>query len=189
MKVRQFYPVTLDVDGDDISLRVKRMTMEEHSEFSARLVKVGTPTYIRFVSRGNSESEQERNDDGEYVIPFEKIAEQKIREMTPEQRAELEEASAADEANAKEFLAWVLEQFVTVEKGLIEELSDGSERSVVEGLDFLRIFGARTDVLQSVLGAVRRENEEPPAPPSPAAKTAEPAVAPSQEETPNDVLN
>ena len=168
MKVRGYYPVTLNIDGEEITLRVKRMTMEEHSEFSTRLAKVGTPTYLRFVSRASSGSEQEKDEKGRYVIPFEKLAEQKLLELSPDKRDEFEEAAAADEAEAKKFLAWVLEQFVTVAKGLVEELSDGSERSVVEGLDFLRVFGARQDVLHRVLEAVRRENEEPPTPPSPA---------------------
>ena len=159
MKVRQFYPVTLVIDGEEIALRVKRMTMEEHSEFSTRLVKVGTPTYQRFVSRGTSEKEQAKDDNGDYVIPFEELVKRKLEELSLDKRAEFEEAAAADEANAKEFLTWVLDQFVTVEKGLVEELPDGSERSVAEGLDFLRVFGARQDVLQKVLGAVREENE------------------------------
>ena len=159
MKVRQFYPVTLSIDGEDVALRVKRMTMEEHSDFSRRLAKVGTPTYVRFVSRGTSGPEQERDDKGEYAIPFQKLAEQKLPGLSPEKRVELEEATEADEAEAKKFLTYVFTEFVTVEKGLVEELPDGSERSVVDGLDVLRIFGARRDVLQQVLEAVRQENE------------------------------
>ncbi len=159
MKVRQFYPVTLSIDGEDVALRVKRMTMEEHSEFSTRLAKVGVPTYVRFVSRASSGPEQERSEKGLYVIPFEKLAEQKLPGLSPEKRVELEEATEADEAEAKKFLTYVFTEFVTVEKGLVEELSDGSERSVVDGLDVLRVFGARRDVLQQVLEAVRQENE------------------------------
>ena len=159
MKVRQFYPITLSIDGEDVALRIKRMTMEEHAEFSTRLMKVGTPTYQRFVSRGNSESEQELNDKGEHVLPFEKLAERQLREMGAEKRAEYDAALSADESEAKKFLTFVFTEFVTVEKGLIEELSDGNEQSVSSGIDFLRIFGARDDVIQEALGAVRSENE------------------------------
>lgn len=159
MKVQAYYPVTITVDGEEIALRIKRMSMEEHSEFSIRFAKVGIPTYMRFVSRRNSGAEQERDDKGEYMIPFEKIAENRLNEMSTEKRAEYQAAAESDEAEAKKFLTYACEQFVTVERGLIEESADGTEQSVTEGLDLLRIFGARRDVIQRILEAVRCENE------------------------------
>lgn len=159
MKVKSFYPVTLKIDGEEIVLRVKRMTLEEHSDFSIQFAKVGTPTYIRFVSRASSGPEQKRNSKGEYVLSFDKIAEKRLAEMKPEKKAEFDAATELDEVQAKEFLNYVCEQFITVERGLIEELTDGTEKSITSGLDFLRIFGARRDVLQQILEAVRGENE------------------------------
>lgn len=159
MKVRPYYPVTLDIDGEDVALRIKRMSMEEHSDFSRRFAKTSTPTYVRFVSRGTSVEEQAQDDKGEYVLSFEKLAEIQLREMSPEKRVEYDEASEADEAEAKKFLTWVFTEFVTVAKGLIEELEDGKEQSVTSGDDLLRIFGARQDVIQEVLGLVQRENQ------------------------------
>ena len=159
MKVRQFYPITISIDGEDVALRVKRMTMEEHSDFSTRFAKISTPAYVRFVSRGTSAEEQAQDDKGEYVLSFEKLAELQLREMSPEKRVEYDEASEADEAEAKKFLTWVFTEFVTVAKGLIEELEDGKEQSVSSGIDLLRIFGARQDVIQEVLGLVHRENQ------------------------------
>lgn len=159
MKVQAFYPVTLVIDGEDIVLRIKRMNLEEHSEFSIRFAKVGTPTYVRFVSRASSGPEQDQNEAGEYVIPFEKIAEKRLADMNPKKRAEYETAVELDETHAKDFLLYAAEQFVTVERGLIEEGPDGTEKSVTSGLDLLRIFGARRDVLQQILEAVRMENE------------------------------
>ena len=158
-KVRAFFPVTLVIDDEKIVIRIKRMSMEEHSEFTGRFTKAGTPTYARFVSRENSGPEQEQNEKGEYVIPFEKIAEKRLDGLTPEKRLEYEAAAQADEADARLFLLWIYENFVTVERGLIEETADGKEQTVTQGLDFLRIFGARRDVLQQVLEAVQRENE------------------------------
>ncbi len=158
MKVQAFYPVTLTIDGEEIFLRIKRMNLEEHSDFSIRFARVGVPTLFRIVSRASSGPEQEKNDKGEYVIPFEKIAENRLAEMNPEARAEYDDAVEADEKLAKKFLTFACEQFVTVEKGLIEELPDGSEQSVTAGIDLLRIFGARQDVIQQILEAVRCEN-------------------------------
>ena len=159
MKVQSYYPATLIIDGEEIILRIKRMDMAEHSEFSIRLAKVGMPTYVRFVSRASSGSEQEQNEKGEYLIPLEKIAEMRLADMDPERRAEYDTAVELDEEQAREWLTYVCEQFVTVERGLLEESADGAEISVTSGLDFLRIFGARRDVLQQTLEAVRLENE------------------------------
>lgn len=159
MKVRGFYPVTLIIDGEEIVLRIKRMNMEEHSEFKTRFAKVSIPTLTRFVSRKNSGPEQEQNDKGEYKIPFEEIALKRIEELSPEKRAEYETCAREDEEEAKAFLVFVCEQFVTVERGLLEELPDGKEQSITKGIDLLRIFGARQDVIQQILEAVRRENE------------------------------
>jgi len=159
MKVKAFYPVTLTIDGEEIVLRIKRMNMEEHSEFSSRFAKVGTPTFTRFVSRESNGPEQEQNEKGEYLIPFEKIALKRFEKLPPEKRLEYEAAVQTDETEAKMFLTWVCEQFVTVERGLLEETADGKEKTVTDGIDFLRIFGARQDIIQQMLEAVRRENE------------------------------
>lgn len=159
MKVRGFFPVTLIIDGEEIVLRIKRMNMEEHSQFTGRFARVGTPTHVRFVSREITGPEQEQNDKGEYVVPFEQIAVKRLEALTPEDRLKYEARVQEDEAEAKEFLSWICETFVTVERGLIEETADGKEQTVTEGIDFLRIFGARRDVIQQVLEAVQRENE------------------------------
>lgn len=159
MKVRAFYPVTLTVDGEEIVIRIKRMNMEEHSDFTYRFANVGTPTISRFVSRKASGPEQDRNEKGEFKISFEALAAERLEEFTPEKRTEYEAAIQADELEAKSFLLWVCEQFVTVERGLLEVTADGKEQTVTEGLDFLRIFGARRDVIQQILEAVQRENE------------------------------
>ena len=159
MKVRTFFPVTLVIDEEKIVIRIKRMNMEEHSQFSARFAKVSIPTFARFVSRASSGPEQEQNDKGEYVIPLEKIASKWLEGVAPEKRLEYETAVEAEETEARQFLSWTCEHFVTVERGLIEETPEGKEQTVTEGLDLLRIFGARRDVIQKILEAVQYENE------------------------------
>ena len=159
MKVQTFFPVTLVIDEEKIVIRIKRMNMEEHSEFSSRFAKVSAPTFARFVSRASSGPEQKQNDKGEYVIPLDKIALKWLEGLAPDKRLEYEAAVEADETEARLFLSWACENFVTVERGLIEETPDGKEQTVTEGLDLLRIFGARQDVIQKILEAVRGENE------------------------------
>jgi hypothetical protein len=159
MKVRQFHPFPLMVDGEEISLRIKRMDVDEYSEFRMRYVKVVTPTAMKYFSRAPTGPEQQQNDKGEYILPFEIIVEKRLEHMTMEKRAEYESSLMADEKEAKSFFCYMFDKFVKVEKGLIEEQADGTEVSVKEGLDLLRIFGARRDVLQQVFAAVREENE------------------------------
>ena len=44
MKIRSHYPVTLVIDDEEIALRIRRMNLEEHGDFTHRFAKVGTPT-------------------------------------------------------------------------------------------------------------------------------------------------
>ncbi len=143
MKVRSYFPVTLNVDGEEIMLRVKRMTLNEFFDYNAMLARVGRPTAQRFTSQSVDTPDKH---------------EHWLAELTPEKRAEYQAAANADEAEAKDFIVDVFSRFVTVERGLTEETPDGTERSITKGEDLLRVFGARQDVLGQVMEAVRREN-------------------------------
>ena len=158
MKVLSYFPYTTTIDGNEIVLRIKRMTMEEWFEFDARFTKVGSPTILRFAARCPEGPEQARDAKGQYRTSFEQILERRLEEMPPDRRAEYEKAVAADEIEAKEFMLDIFDRFVTVERGLTEETSDQKEVSVTAGKDVLRLFGARKDVLTCVLEAVRNEN-------------------------------
>ena len=158
MKVKSYYPVTLTIDGEEVKIRIKRMDLEESGDFSRALEKVGTPAHLRFVSRDANGPEQERKSDGFFVIPFDEIKDRKLLELTAERRVEYEVAEEEHEQSSRKFLLWMFETFVTVESGLTEEDAGGTERTVTDGLDFLRVFGGRLDVLQEVMTAVRLEN-------------------------------
>ena len=159
MKIKSYYPFKLEVDGEEVELRIKRMTLDEHGQFAARADKMGTPTAYRFVSRETSGPEQERKADKKgnlvYVTDFATLAEQKIAALTGDELARYKKAEADDIKEGRETLAWILAQFVTVSKGLIEELDDGSENTISKGADLARLFGARVDVLLKILEAVR----------------------------------
>lgn len=158
MKVKNYYPVTLTIDGEEIKIRIKRMNLDEAGDFQRRLVKTGTPAYERFVSRAPSGPEQERKSDGFFVIPMDEIVERKLSELTDERRADYEAADDQHEKDSRSFLVWVFETFVTVESGILEQDKDKKWVSVTEGIDLLRVFGARLDVLSEVVTAVRTEN-------------------------------
>lgn len=158
MRIKPYYPVTRDIDGEDVALRIKRMTLEEWAAFDAVFQRVGTPTVLRFVARLPDGPEQEKDAAGAYVISFDTIVERRMAEFSSERRAEFEAAKAADEHVAQAFIVDTFERFVTVERGVIEERADGTEHSVTSGGDFLRVFGARQDVLLDVIALVRTEN-------------------------------
>lgn len=158
MKVKAFYPVTLIVDGEEIFLRIKRMNFEEKDDYSNKFDKLSEPTINRFVSRASSGPEQEQNSKGAYVVPFDKLAEKRLEGMDIETRTKFDAAVKLDMGHMQEFFEESFERYVTVERGLIEELADGSEKSVTEGLDFFRIYGARIDVLLQVLEKLLVEN-------------------------------
>lgn len=158
MKVRGYFPYSLTIDGDEVVLRLKRMTLEEWYAFNATFAKTAQPTILRFAGRQPDGPEQACDEQGTYLVPWEQIVEKRLGEMTAERRAEYDAAVEADEADARVFLTEVFARYVTVERGVIEELPDGTECSVTDGKDFLRVFGARGDVLGSVLAAVRTEN-------------------------------
>ena len=158
MKVKGYYPVTLTIDSEEIVLRLKRMTYDEFSTFTQGMARVATSTIARFVSRAPTGPEQARDEQGRYRLSFEQLCEERLAAMTPDERARFDEAVQADEREAQTFLRDTFEQFVTVERGLTEETEDGREVSVTTGLDFLRVFGARRDVLLRVIGALQREN-------------------------------
>ena len=134
------------------------MDLDENGDFTRGLVKTGTPTYLRFVSRDSTGPDQARDKDGFFVTPFAELAERKLLELSDEKQGEYEAADVVHEKEARQFLTWVFATFVTVEKGLTEELEDGTEQSINKGLDFLRAFVGRADVISQVLEAVRLEN-------------------------------
>ena len=169
MLVESFYRLPLIIDGEEIVLRIKRMTMEENGDFLLHLKRVGFEAHNRFVSRASSGPEQKRNSKGKYLIPFSQIVEDRISEMSPEKREELNAAEELHEKKAQEFLRNICDQFVTVERGLIEKMADGTEKSVIDGLDFLRIFGfvchrvfpSQNQVKPHMIASSRRDDNHP----------------------------
>lgn len=156
MKVYPYHEVPFPIDGDQIVLRIARMTLEQHDWFMERYRKFGEKTIDRFAYR--TPDEQQKNDQDGYVIPWEAICARRLQEMTPDKRAEYEAARDQDERDAKAFISEAFATYLTVKSGLIEETTDGSERSVTSGTDFLRIFGARADVLIPALNAIWMQN-------------------------------
>ncbi len=154
MDLKTYFPVTLTVDGEQLRLRIKRMTVEENAEFMSGYRAVSEPPSRRFVARASLGPEQEKDEKGAYKIPFEALEEKQIPELPPDRRAEYEKAVREHDARSIEFLKRSFAAFVTVEKG--ELFVDGDP--VIDGLDLLQAFGARQDVIADVLGHMFSEN-------------------------------
>jgi hypothetical protein len=94
-----------------------------------------------------------------FVLTDEEIAERRLDELKPEERARLEEAHARHEAERDAFVAESISAFVKVEPDQITaELEDGSEISVTTGAQLVDAFSSRADVLKTVVDMIRIEN-------------------------------
>jgi len=98
------YPYTFDLDGESVTVHIKRMTFEESQEFSFRSVELEKTVLEQRIYRKEG-VEQERDDKGTYKIPFEELCQQRLAEMPPEDRAEIEAAQIARLKEQSEFLA------------------------------------------------------------------------------------
>ena len=159
LKITKSYPFTIDIDGEPVNFLLKRMNYGECLEFRQRARRSGEPTYLRFIERDpTSIPEMERNEDGEYKIPIADLANDKVGELRGDKRLEFKAALVEDEETAREFVKWIFDKFVKCAGGLIEEQEDGTDKSVTKGIDIIRIFGAREDVISQIVTAVREEN-------------------------------
>lgn len=156
--VRPFFPVTLKIDGEDVELRVKRLTLEEYTDYMQGLRRTGTPPYMHFVSREPTGPDQEKDDKGNYVESLEDIALRKIPLLSDERRAEYEKAVVEHEKDHDAFVIRVLSDYLTIHSGLQEEREDGVVETLKTGRDFVRYFGARSDVLSAAIAAITQEN-------------------------------
>ncbi len=156
--VSTWMPHKITIDGEEVELRIKRMSVEEDIDFNGRARINSEQTFMRYVSRGTTAEEQETDEKGNFKLSLAQIFERHFQAFTPEKRAEFTAAVAADELKAQEFLKYTFSNFVRVAAGLIEQLEDGTQQTISEGIDVLRLFGARNDVLSEIVKAVRELN-------------------------------
>lgn len=152
------YKYTFDLDGEPMTVHIKRMTFEESQDFSLRSTELEkTVLEQRFYRKPGVE--QEKNDKGEYKISFEELCQQRLGEMSAEERAEIEAAQNAKLKELSEFMAECVKRFIVhVEPGLIDVYPDGSRHPVTNGEELLEIIGARRDIHNYLYQAIFAEN-------------------------------
>lgn len=160
IKVLSYYPATIRLHDDttgaaeDIRLRIKRLTMEEFIAFSRDYRRVSDPPSERIFARQPG-PEQEKTEQGDYVISDAEVRERRLRAMSAEERAAWEIQDQNDEAFAREFLLRSISDYVTVEPGQIQ---DEAGRELTTGADLIRLFVARGDVIQQLVRLIWTEN-------------------------------
>ena len=130
---KPYYPVTLTIDGDEVKLRIKRMTDDEFADFSEQHTRVMTPTIAKVTARASAGREQERDGQGHYRLSFESLCMERLETMEQEEREAFMGAVKKDEAEARTFIKYAFETFLTVESGVTEETADGTQVSVTKG--------------------------------------------------------
>jgi hypothetical protein len=165
MKVRSFYPATIQLDDPEtgelreVAIRVKRMDLDTFSRWAKDCKRSEDPASNRMLGRKPDGEEQEKDDQGNYKIDAEEVARRRLVEMTDDERKRYDALDAEDEAFSKKFLAESIRQYVTVEDGeLSYEDENGEEVTVRTGVQLLKLYGARRDVLAQLIRAIWQEN-------------------------------
>lgn len=96
-----------------------------------------------------------------WVVPDEEIRRRRLLEMTDDQRARYEAIVEEDKRALAAFLSEALAQFVNVHPDQleIEDAVTGEVTPVTNGEQLARCFGARQDLLQAIVHAIRDVNE------------------------------
>ena len=152
------YKYTFDLDGESVVVHIKRMSFEESQEFSLRSVELEKTVLEQRFYRMDG-VEQEKDEKGKFKINFEDLCQQRLAEMPPKERAEIETAQNAKLIELGKFTAECVKCFVVhVEPGLIDVHQDGSKHPVTNGEDLLEIIGARRDIHNHLYQAIFAEN-------------------------------
>lgn len=132
LRVRSFYPTNIAIDGELLAIRITRMDPEQALDFNQRFASFS----------GVFESKPETESD-------------KIK--TPEEKA-VEAAHAAEqERDAKRFVVEAISKYVKVEPDQLYQ--DDEDKSLLEGADLCKLFGARDEVLSELLLQIFMENK------------------------------
>lgn len=143
--VKPYYVYTLPIDGEDVVFRIKRFNAGEALEFRALFKSIIEPFKLRYAIR--RPDEQDRDEQGAYLILADQIADRRLHEMNVDEHAEYERREEAAEQHARTAIATIIEQYLTIERGILEELPDGTQQSVTTGADFLRLYAGQWQLL------------------------------------------
>lgn len=152
------YPYTFELDGEPVTVHIKRMNFQEAQEFYLRVAELEETVYAKQFYRREG-VEQETNGNGEYKMSFEDLCQRRIAEMSAEEQTEIRSAEKERIKEQNEFLGECIRRFVVhVEPGLVDIHADGSKHPVTNGDELLEVLGARRDVVLKLYAAIFAEN-------------------------------
>ena len=85
MLVKSYYPFMLTIDGDEVVLRLKRLTVDEWSWFKHTRDHVRQPVILRYVSRGPDQ--QATDAEGRYLVSLEALFGKAVTKPGPTSKA------------------------------------------------------------------------------------------------------
>lgn len=156
------YPYTFELDGEPVTVHIKRMNFEEAQDFYIRVADLEETVLAKQFYRRDG-AEQEKDDSGNYKISFDELCQRRIAEMPPKDQEEVRLAEKAQIKEQNEFLAESIKRFIPhVEPGLIDVHPDGSKHPVTNGTELLDILGGRRDDILRLYAAIFVENRLSP---------------------------
>lgn len=156
-RISNRFPSPIAIDDTALTVEIARLTIDQIAVFSAEYRRVADSPSNRmiFIRREDAPDEQERSEDGTYKVPIAAIAERRLKEMPPAQRAEYDRLDLEDETFVRRVLVESITAYVTVPEGQLEE-EDGT--AVTTGVQLLRLYAGRHDVLSALYQAIHTEN-------------------------------
>lgn len=154
--LKSYYPYPIELDGEAVVLRLKRFTDGDAQAFAPMWRAILDKPKVRYAVR--RPDEMDRDEKGDYRLSFDEIADRRIAELDAEQRSAYERDDEAAETIARGHIIEAIRRWVTIEQGLLEELEDGSRKTLTSGEDFLRYYGGRWILLSQIVANLAAKN-------------------------------
>ena len=154
-----YYVHRFELDGEPVTIHVKRMSYGEFEEFSAGSTALEKTVLDERIFRDLDGAEQAKKEDGTYAIGWDELCQRRLHQMSADERAEIEEAQTKRLKEQGEFLRECIERYIIhVEPGLVDVDANGSKHPVVDGNGLIAITGARRMLHLELYQAIFAEN-------------------------------
>lgn len=154
-----YYVHQFELDGEQVTIHIKRMDYGEFQEFSARSGALEKTVLDERIFRELDGHEQAKKKDGTYVIGWEELCQRRLQQMSADERAEIEEAQSKRQKEQDDFIRECIERYIVhVEPGLVDVHADGTKHPVVDGKGLIAITGGRRTLHVQLYQAIFAEN-------------------------------
>jgi hypothetical protein len=148
IRVKNYFPATIHIDGEPVRLRIKRLTREQWVTFSLEFER------MKRATRG-AELVLERRP-GEEGLDVDDLEAKRWVEKTPEEREVAMQEEQREQERQAQFAVDTITDYVSAEPDQIFDEDAGA--MVTSGADLVRVFAQRHDVLSTLVAEVFLEN-------------------------------